>query len=505
MTTTNNAIDPHAGFEAWALANGFKIERRDDPESADTYFRYETEQRWIVWQAARQAAPVAPTEERFYMDHGVWHDRATGQHLWMQDQYDEQWRAMYKAGQEDAANGFNMLTGKAITPATHQATLAAPADDFAVRFIEQRAQQYLQDHADNDPETGALVFQYGEAGREYHSTLVELADDIRTALAEADGSTTCDVPPPGWSCTRAAGHSGPCAAIPASPPEPAASQQADAPDPEGDFAKGMLIQLSRMGASPAALSLAVQLFGVGPCDKCGFRKLHCRCTPAVTTASASTDNAELVELLKAIRPSFGAVGSRDVDVAAQQKRIDRAVELLGRAPAPSREAAPLDEKTVQSMWAEAGLEWKDGGPSQSLIFAEKVAALARAPLPVQGDAATVVATEHGVDLHVYGVAVKSWVGAEKWNAFANDLAASINAARRCRAQRTDKPDSNIGAAHAEEVRDAARYRFIEQHATMYGGGNGFTIQCFVGADEEDMGVGIDKMIAASKTDEKGNQ
>lgn len=38
--------------------------------------------------------------------------------------------------------------------------------------------------------------------------------------------------------------------------------------------------------------------------------------------------AELVGLLKQIRPRFGAVGTRDVDVAAQQQRIDRAVELL---------------------------------------------------------------------------------------------------------------------------------------------------------------------------------
>jgi hypothetical protein len=38
--------------------------------------------------------------------------------------------------------------------------------------------------------------------------------------------------------------------------------------------------------------------------------------------------AELVDLLKGIRPRYGDVGTRDVDVAAQQQRIDRAVELL---------------------------------------------------------------------------------------------------------------------------------------------------------------------------------
>lgn len=37
---------------------------------------------------------------------------------------------------------------------------------------------------------------------------------------------------------------------------------------------------------------------------------------------------DLVELLRSIRPEFGAVGSRDVDVRAQQQRIDKAIALL---------------------------------------------------------------------------------------------------------------------------------------------------------------------------------
>lgn len=32
------------------------------------------------------------------------------------------------------------------------------------------------------------------------------------------GPTVCTVPPPGWACTRAPGHDGPCAAIPAAAP-----------------------------------------------------------------------------------------------------------------------------------------------------------------------------------------------------------------------------------------------------------------------------------------------
>lgn len=46
------------------------------------------------------------------------------------------------------------------------------------------------------------------------------------------------------------------------------------------------------------------------------------------TAAASRNASELIDLLKAIRPNYGDVGTGDVDVGAQQKRIDRAVDLL---------------------------------------------------------------------------------------------------------------------------------------------------------------------------------
>jgi|GEM_PF-3520474 len=54
---------------------------------------------------------------------------------------------------------------------------------------------------------------------------------------------------------------------------------------------------------------------------------------------------ELIELLRAIHPEFGAVGSRDVDVRAQQNRIDRAIELLAAPAAPvPAPAAQADEQ-----------------------------------------------------------------------------------------------------------------------------------------------------------------
>lgn len=49
-----------------------------------------------------------------------------------------------------------------------------------------------------------------------------LDDDERRPAPSAD---RCDRPPPGWRCTRSAGHDGPCAALPADwTPEPPEQQ-----------------------------------------------------------------------------------------------------------------------------------------------------------------------------------------------------------------------------------------------------------------------------------------
>lgn len=63
-----------------------------------------------------------------------------------------------------------------------------------------------------------------------------------------------------------------------------------------------------------------------------------------------------------------------------------------------------------------------------------------------------------------------------------------------------------GAAGAlsDDAKDAARWRYIEEHATTHGGGNGFKITCFVPVDEEDIGCGIDAAIAAHTKAGSGN-
>jgi len=56
---------------------------------------------------------------------------------------------------------------------------AEPSAIDAANYIDTKANVYLNNHADQDPDTGCTVFHYGEAGRDYHSSLVELAEEIR--------------------------------------------------------------------------------------------------------------------------------------------------------------------------------------------------------------------------------------------------------------------------------------------------------------------------------------
>jgi len=60
--------------------------------------------------------------------------------------------------------------------------------------------------------------------------------------------------------------------------------------------------------------------------------------------SGADELAELLSLLREIRPSHGDVGTRDVDVTAQQARIDRAIALLSQ-PQPSGNAGELQAAT----------------------------------------------------------------------------------------------------------------------------------------------------------------
>jgi hypothetical protein len=91
-------------------------------------------------------------------------------------------------------------------PSTHAGLLAAAA------HIQAKAQAHLDERGSYDPDTGAV--EMSESNQEYFNTLDELAEEIQM-MAEKAAPASCDKPPAGWTCSRAQGHDGPCAAAPA--------------------------------------------------------------------------------------------------------------------------------------------------------------------------------------------------------------------------------------------------------------------------------------------------
>lgn len=71
---------------------------------------------------------------------------------------------------------INRLT---VEVARLSATVARTAMHTAADYIDAKAAKYLQENAETEHDTGATVFQFGEAGRDYHSGLVELAEELR--------------------------------------------------------------------------------------------------------------------------------------------------------------------------------------------------------------------------------------------------------------------------------------------------------------------------------------
>ncbi|MPS99503.1 MAG: DUF551 domain-containing protein [Pseudomonas sp.] len=99
-------------------------------------------------------------------------------------------------------------TPAAAAPSAHVGLLAAAA------HIQAKAQAHLDERGSYDPDTGAV--EMSESNQEHFNTLDELAEEIRM-MAEKVAPASCDKPPAGWTCSRAPGHDGPCAAAPAAP------------------------------------------------------------------------------------------------------------------------------------------------------------------------------------------------------------------------------------------------------------------------------------------------
>jgi hypothetical protein len=70
---------------------------------------------------------------------------------------------------------------------------------------------------------------------------------------------------------------------------------------------------------------------------------------AEATATSEPDLSGLIELLNAIKPNYGDVGSRDVDVTAQRKRIEDAIALLATQPVAQAkpDASDIDAENLR--------------------------------------------------------------------------------------------------------------------------------------------------------------
>jgi hypothetical protein len=62
-----------------------------------------------------------------------------------------------------------------------QAGAVAEGWKQAAAFIEKKAQDYINEYAENEHDTGAVVWRYGDAGHDYYNSLVELAEELRLA------------------------------------------------------------------------------------------------------------------------------------------------------------------------------------------------------------------------------------------------------------------------------------------------------------------------------------
>lgn len=60
-----------------------------------------------------------------------------------------------------------------------------------------------------DEQVSQLEAEYGEID----DVCAMVFRDLRECAANLRAGRKCDIPPTGWSCTRAAGHDGPCAAV----------------------------------------------------------------------------------------------------------------------------------------------------------------------------------------------------------------------------------------------------------------------------------------------------
>lgn len=183
------------------------------------------------------------------------------------------------------------------------------------------------------------------------------------------------------------------------------------------------------------------------------------------------------------------VGFKDRDALIAE------VQRMLAAPASPATHHTIDRNVIRDIFMHHGFTIKEGQTDLKSYVYEAAEALLAMASPATGTASIGDDKQFQalLDDFAYKASERRAMGGDFGSAEAEEVAEAALIAHI---------DARLSAAPATQqaamdaARDAARYRFIEEHATMHGGGNGFTITCFVGTDEEDMGVGIDRIIAA---------
>lgn len=88
--------------------------------------------------SAKTAEPAdsAQAFERFYFDHGLWHDRATGRHLYTQDQYDQEKQAAFKDGYDKRNEELALAAQNAPAQPVPEAEKSVPTWQEAERISD---------------------------------------------------------------------------------------------------------------------------------------------------------------------------------------------------------------------------------------------------------------------------------------------------------------------------------------------------------------------------------
>lgn len=111
-----------------------------------------------------------------------------GSLVWPCPVHRPEFNIVFTSGQKDALRTdlgdrrFAVLESRSDTRDSTNNTASIDLGTIAVQLIEKRAADYLRDHASTEYGTGDVVFHRGDAGRDHHSTLIELADDLRVEL-----------------------------------------------------------------------------------------------------------------------------------------------------------------------------------------------------------------------------------------------------------------------------------------------------------------------------------